>query len=145
MKISILLTLLLIFSISSLSIANGQMEPDSSQMEHDPSKDLSELLKDEGQFFSNKRSGDFHEIFVLKATQEPSNSIRIKEGTSVKITGTIDRSFSTILVEGNLRIIDTRDSALRVQKIIVAPSGSLTIGNNQSPIKADKKAETPKH
>jgi len=141
MKISIFLTFLLILSISSLSIASGQMEPDSSQMEHDPSKDFAELLKDEGQFFSNKRSGDFHDTFVTKATQEPSNGIRVKAGTSVVLTGTIDREFSTILVEGNLRIIDTGDSALRVQKIIVAPSGSLTIGDNLSPIKADKKVE----
>jgi len=47
----------------------------------------------------------------------------------------------TILVEGDLQIIDTGDSALRVQKIIVAPSGSLTIGDNQNPIKSDKKVE----
>jgi len=138
---SIFLTFLLILSISSLSFASGQMEPDSSQMEHDPSKDLSKLLKDEGQFFSNQKSGDFHENFVRKATQGPSKNILIKAGTLVELTGTIDRSFSTILVEGDLRIIDTGDSALRVQKIIVAPSGSLTIGDNQSPIKADKKAE----
>jgi len=141
MIISIFLTFLLILSISSLSFASGEMEPDSSQMENDPSKDLSKLLKDEGQFFSNKRSGDFHENFVIKATQGPSNNILIKEGTFIELTGTLDREFSTILVEGDFRIIDTGDSALRAQKIIVAPSGSLTIGDNQSPIKADKKAE----
>ncbi len=143
MKISILIAFFLILSISSLSIASGQMDPDSSQMEHDPSKDFAELLKGEKKsaFFTNQKSGDFHENFVKKATQEPSNNIQIKAGTLVKLTGTIDREFSTILVEGNLRIIDTGDSSLRVQKIIVAPSGSLTIGNNQSPIKGDKKAE----
>ncbi len=140
MKISILITFLLILSISSLSFASGQMNPDSSQMEHDPSKDLSKLLKDESEFFSNKRSGDFHDNFAIKATQGVSN-ILIKEGTLIELSGTNDSQFSTILVEGNLRIIDTGDSALRVQKIIIAPGGSLTIGNNQIPIKADKKAE----
>jgi len=138
---SIFLTFFLILSISSLSIASGQMEPNFSQMEHDPSKDLSELLKDESEFFPNQKSGDFHENFVIKETQEPSNNILIKAGTSIELSGTIDRLFSTILVEGDLRIIDTGDYALQVQKIIIAPGGSLTIGNNQSPIKADKKAE----
>jgi len=42
--------------------------------------------------------------------------------------------YSTILVEGNLRIINTGDSSLRVQKIIVGPTGSLTIGTNEKPI-----------
>jgi len=140
MNISLFLTFLLILSISSLSIASGQMDPDSSQMEHDPSKDMAELLKDERGFFSNKRSGDFHDNFAIKATQGASN-ILIKEGTLIELSGTNDSQFSTILVEGDFRIIDTGDSALRVQKIIVAPSGSLTIGNNQNPIKADKKAE----
>jgi len=140
-KISIFLTFLLILSISSLSFASGEMEPNSPQLEHDPSKDLSELLKDEGKFFSNQKSGDFQTNFVRKATQGTSNSILIKEGTLIKLSGTIDRSFSTILVEGNLRIIDTGDSAFLVQKIIIAPGGSLTIGDNQNPIKADKKVE----
>ncbi len=91
MKISIFLTLLLILSISSLS-ANGELEQNSSKMEHhssnmehDPSRDLSELLKDEeeSRFFTNQKSGDFHENFLRKATLEPTNSIRIKAGTSV--------------------------------------------------------------
>lgn len=133
LKISIFVGLL-ILSISSLSMVYGQME-------HDPNKDLSELLKDENEseFFANQRSGDFQESFLRKSTQSPSNSILIKSGTSIKLTGTFDREFSTILVEGDLRIIDTGDSALRVQKIIVAPGGSLTIGDNQNPIKSDKK------
>jgi len=123
MKMSIFLTFLLVLSISSLSIASGQMEPNSSQMEqnssqmeHDPSKDFSKLLKDESQFFSNKRSGDFHDNFVRKATYVPSKNILIKEGTLIELTGTLDREFSTILVEGDFRIIDTGDSALRAQK-----------------------------
>ena len=135
-NIGIFLAFLLILLIPTFSFANGQIE-------HDPLEALTELLKDENtrKFFSNQRSGDFHENFVRKTTQEPSNSIIIKAGTSVKLSDTIERQFSTILVEGDLRIIDTGNSALRVQKIIIAPSGSLTIGNSQNPIEADKKGE----
>jgi len=143
MKFGLTLAFLLILQIFSLSNISGEIEDNSTKMEHDASKDFSELLKDEkkSQFFSNQKSGDFQKNFVRKETQGLPNSILIKEGTSVKLSGTIERSFSTILVEGDLRIIDTGDSSLKVQKIIVAPSGSLTIGDNQSPIKADKKAE----
>jgi len=141
MKFGLTLAFLLILQIFSLSNISGELQHNSTKMEHDPSKDLSDLLKDESQFFPNQQSGDFQKNFVRKETQGPPTSILIKEGTSVKLTGTIERSFSTILVEGNLRITDTGNSALRVQKIIVAPSGSLTIGDNLSPIKADKKIE----
>jgi len=142
-RLGLFFAFLLILPLFSLSIVYGQMEHDSPKLEHDPAKDFSELLKGENksQFVANQKSGGFQENFVRKATLEPSNSILIKSGTLIELSGTIDRSFSTILVEGDLRIIDTGDSAFRVQKIIVAPSGSLTIGNNQSPIKADKKVE----
>jgi len=142
-KLRLSLASLLFLLLFSITTVYGEMEQDTSKMNHNPSKEYAELLKDEDEtkFFTNQKSGNFHENFVRKATLAPSDSILIKAGTSVKLTGTIDRSFSTILVEGDLRIIDTGDSSLGVQKIIVAPSGSLTIGNNQSPIKADKKVE----
>jgi len=69
------------------------------------------------------------------------NNILIKSGTTITLTGSIDREYSTVLVEGNLKIIDTGDSSFRVQKIIVAPTGSLTIGNEESPIQDDKQVE----
>src|SRR3972149_10387510 len=144
MKFGLILAFLLILQISSLSVANGEMEHDSSKMENDHSKDLSDLLKDEdkSKFFANQSSEDFHTNFVRKATLEPSNNnILIKSGTLVKLTGSLDREYSTILVEGNLRIIDTGDSSLRVQKIIVGPTGSLVIGNKKNPIEDDKQVE----
>jgi len=142
-KFGLFLAFLSILLISSLSLANGQIEQDSSQMEHDPSKDLSELLKheDKSEFFTNQESGDFQKIFVRKATLPSSNNILIKSGTSVTLTGSLEREYSTILVEGNLKIIDTGKSSLHVQKIIVVPTGSLTIGNNKTPIEEDKQVE----
>lgn len=133
----------LVILISSLSFADSQIDHDSTNIKHDSSKDFSELLKDEdkSEFFTNLESGDFQTIFVKKATMNPSNNILIKSGTTVKLTGSIEREFSTILVEGNLKIIDTGDSSFHVQKIIVAPSGSLTIGNNENPIQSDKQVE----
>jgi len=142
-KFGMFLAFLSILLISSFSLANGQIEQDSSQMEHDPSKDLSELLKheDKSEFFSNHKSGDFQTIFLRDATLYPSNNILIKSGTSVTLIGSLERDYSTILVEGNLKIIDTGESSLRVQKIIVGPTGSLTIGNNKTPIEEDKQVE----
>jgi len=135
-KLGITLGLLLLIQIFSLSMVYGDME-------HDPSKDLSNLLKDENKskFFTNQKSGDFHENFLRKSTIPPANNIVIKSGTSVQLTGSLDREYSTILVEGNLIIVDTGDSALKVQKIIVGPTGSLTIGNEENPIDNDKNVE----
>jgi len=132
-KFSVILGLLLLIQIFSLSIVNGEIQ-------HDPSKDLTDLLKDENEseFFSNQKSGDFQGNFVRKSTLPPANNIVIKSGTSIQLTGSLDREYSTILVEGNLIIVDTGDSALKVQKIIVGPTGSLTIGNEENPIDNDK-------
>ena len=135
-KLCITLGLLLLIQIFSLSIVYGEMEQDSS-------KDFSELLKDENEskFFTNQKSGDFQKNFLRKETQGFPKSILIKDGTSVKLAGTLDREFSTILVEGNLIIVDTGDSALKVQKLIVGPTGSLTIGTEENPIDNDKNVE----
>jgi len=143
LKSGLTLGFLLILQIFSLPNISAEIQNDSIKMEHDPSKALSDLLEGNkvSEFFSNQQSGDFQKNFVRKETQGPPKSILIKEGTLIELSRTIDRSFSTILVEGDLRIIDTGDSALRAQKIIVAPSGSLTIGDNQSPIKSDKTVE----
>jgi len=139
MKYGILVGFLLVLQLFSFSAVYGQMEDDS-PMAHDPKIEFSLLLKDESEFLSNQKSGDFVENFVRKATLMPSN-ILIKSETSVKLTGTIEREYSTILIEGELKIIDTGDSSLRVQKIIIAPTGSLTIGDNENPIEFDKKVE----
>jgi len=143
-KFGLILGFLLFFQIFSISIVYGQMEQDSSKMEHDPTKDFAELLKfdDKSKFFKNSLNKDFIENFEKKATLESSeNNILIMPGTTVILEGSPTMEYSTILVEGNLRIKNTGDSALRVQKIIVAPTGSLAIGNNQNPIPDDKKVE----
>ncbi len=142
-KSVIIFALLLILQISSFHFVNGQMGPESIKMEHDPTKDFSELLKndDKSKFFTNQKNGDFFENFVRKATLPPSNDILIKSGTTITLTGSLDREYSTVLVEGNLKIIDTGDSSFRVQKIIVGPTGSLTIGNEKKPIQNDKQVD----
>jgi len=144
MKFSTSFAFLLILPIFFISNVYGEMEPDSTKMEHDPAKDFAGLLKEENisKFFTNQRSGDFFESFEEQKIQEPSdNNILIKSGTTIQLEGSPSREYSTILVEGNLRIIDTDDSSLRVQKIIVGPTGSLIIGDEQNPIKYDKRVE----
>jgi len=152
-KFGLALALLLFLQIFSLSIVNAEVEPehdsskvenDSSKVEHDPSKDFSELLKDENKlkFYTNQRSGDFIDNFEQRKIREPSDyNIIIKSGTTVNLEGSPTREYSTILVEGDLKIIDTGDSSLRVQKIIIGTTGSLTIGNEINPIKHDKQAD----
>jgi len=94
-KFVLFLAFLSILLISSLSLANGQIERDSSKMEHDPSNDLSKLLKheDKSEFFSNHDSGDFQTIFLRDAIQYPSNNILIKSGTYVTLTGSFERAY----------------------------------------------------
>jgi len=136
-KFGLTFVLLLLLQIFSTPIVSGQMEID-------PSKDLSDLLKDEdkSKFFTNQRSGDFFENFEEREIQESSeNNILIKSGTTIKLEGFPTLEYSTILVEGNLRIIDTGDSSLRVQKIIVGSTGSLTIGDEENPISDEKQVE----
>ena len=143
-KFGLALAFLLIIQLFSLSTVYGEMENDSEKMEHDPSKDFSELLKydNESRFFKNQGSGDFLDYFDKRVIKESSdNNILIKPETILTLEGSPTREYSTILVEGNLRIIDTGDSALRVQKIIIAPTGSLTIGNQENPIEYDKRVE----
>ncbi len=143
MKFALTLGILLIIQIFSISLVYGEIEHNSTKMEHTTSKDLSVLLKDEdeSQFFTNQKSGGFHENFLRKATLSPPSNILIRSGTTITLTGILDREYSTVLIEGNLKIIDTGDSSFRVQKIIVGPTGSLTIGNEKNPIQDDKQVE----
>ena len=107
------------------------------QEEQSENHDFSELLKDENKyiFLTNQKGNDFSTNFddslELKSSK---NNILIKSGTSITLDGNVKHEFSTMLVEGTLRIIDTSDSALKVQKIIIAPSGQLIIGTEQDPI-----------
>lgn len=142
-KFGLFLIFISIIIISSLSYVHGQTEHDSTTMEHDTAREISELLKyeEKSDFFSNQKSGDFQTIFLRKEISDPSNNILIKSGTTITLTGSLEKEYSTILVEGNLKIIDTGDSSLQVQKIIVGPTGSLTIGNNETPIKDDKQVD----
>ncbi len=143
-KIGLILGLVIIIQVFSIPIIVGEMEHDSAKMEHDHTKDLSDLLKDEDEssFFSNQFSGDFIEFFDENEIQESSkNNILIKSGTTVTLQDSPNLEYSTILVEGKLRIIDTKDSALYAQKIIISPTGSLTIGDKKNPISYDKSAK----
>jgi len=144
-KFGLALAILLFLQIFSLSIVNAQEEDDTTEMEHDPSKDFSELLKYENKlgFYTNQGSGDFINNFEQRKIRDPSDyNIIIKSGTTINLEGSPStREYSTILVEGDLRIINTGDSSLRVQKIIIAPSGSLTIGDKENPIKHDEQVD----
>jgi len=64
-KFGFVLGILLGLQLISFSIVNGEIEHDSTIMEHDPAIDFSELLKDEDEskFFTNHRSGDFFRLF----------------------------------------------------------------------------------
>jgi len=107
-------------------------------------KDLENLLKNENKFIflTNKMGQDFTQNFGDPAKLETSdNSILIKSGTTVTLKGTQLPEYSTILVEGVLRFIETDNSSLKVQKIIVAPNGELIIGTEKNPIEKTKKVE----
>jgi len=143
-KFGLTVTGLLFLQIFSLSIVYGEIENEPTKMEHDPTKDLAELLKDEdkSKFFSNSITSDFIVNFDKKVTLEASkNNILIKEGSTVVLKGSLTKEYSTILIEGNLRIFDTGDSSLRVQKIIIGPTGSLLIGYEKEPISDKKNVE----
>lgn len=106
--------------------------------------EFSKLLEGENKrdFFASTKSGSFGSNFGSKEKLEShGNDIWIKLDNNIVIEGTLLREYGTILIEGDLTIIKTGDFPLKVQKIIVAPSGKLTIGTNETPIEKNKKAE----
>jgi len=106
--------------------------------------ELEKLLQDENKyiFLTNKFGTDFTENFGdQEKLMLSDNNILIKSGTTVILKGSQLPEFATILVEGNLRFDETENSSLKVQKIIVAPSGQLSIGTEEKSIEKGKKAE----
>ncbi len=130
--------LFLIFSILFLSctFAYGQTEVDINEM--------SNLLEDESKndFLKSTKSGKLNENFGNRAkVTEHGNDIWIMPGHRITIDDSATSEFGTILIDGTLEIFETGDNPLRTQKIIVGPSGKLTIGINETPIDKNKKAE----
>jgi len=106
--------------------------------------EFDELLEDENRFIflTNKNRLDFSSNFDdPKKLLTSDNSILIKSGTTVTIEGNQIPEYSTILIEGHLKFIASESTSLKVQKIIVAPNGELTIGTNENPIKKSKNVE----
>jgi len=128
----------LIFSILLLSstFAYGQSEVDINEM--------SNLLEDESKndFLKSTKSGKLNENFGNRAkVTEHGNDIWIMPGHRITIDDSTKSEFGTILIDGTLEIFETGDNPLRTQKIIVGPSGKLTIGTNETPIDKNKKVE----
>ena len=65
----------------------------------------------------------------------------IKEGVNLNINGELLPEFSTILIEGSFRIYDTEENPLKVQNIIIAPTGKLIIGTKNEPIDQKRAVE----
>lgn len=114
------------------------------QIDQSVDNELSKILKDDDKssFLTNQSGQDFLENFgdtnKLKLSK---NNILIKSGTTVVLEGSPLPEYSVILVEGTLEIINTGDSSLRVQKIVVAPNGHLIIGSEKHPIKKESSLE----
>lgn len=107
------------------------------QIQTSSENDIAELLKgenvsnflviqEERKFVSNFRD----ENKLLSA----GNSVLIKSGIESVIDGESLPEFSTLLIEGTLRVLESNGFPLKVQKIIIGPSGKLIIGTNETPI-----------
>ena len=120
------------------------LHPSYAEIEHSTNKTMSDLMENENRyiFLTNQRGQDFNFNFgdAVKLNQADS-SIIIKSGTTVVLDESPKQNYETILVEGELRITNTENIPLRVQKIIVGPSGLLTIGNNQNPVNDENTVE----
>jgi len=130
--------LFLIFSILFLSctFAYGQTEVNLNE--------ISKLLEDESEndFLKSTKSGKLNENFGNRdRVTEHGNDIWIMPGHRITIDDLDTLEFGTILIDGTLEIFGTGDNPLRAQKIIVSPSGKLTIGTNETPIHKNKKVE----
>ena len=131
------ISIILLIQIVFLSNSYGELE-------NSHNDEINVLLQDENKskFLTNERGQDFHDNFRdLGKLAIAENNILIKKSTSVRLDGDKLPEFSTIFIEGELEIINTDDSALRVQKIIIAHGGKLTIGTEELPIKSDDKVE----
>jgi len=114
------------------------------QEEHNIQDEMSNLLEDESKndFLKSTKSGKLNENFGNRAkVTEHGNDIWIMPGHRITIDDSATLEFGTILIDGTLEIFRTGDNPLRTQKIIVGPSGKLTIGTNESPIDKNKKVE----
>jgi hypothetical protein len=65
------------------------------------------------------------------------NDVRIHANQELIIASELPYDFSTILIEGTLKIYSNNKSVLKAQKIIIAPYGKLIIGNYNDPIYND--------
>ena len=134
-----LLSIILLIQIVFLSNSYGESE-------NSHNDEINVLLQDENtsNFLTNERGQDFHDNFRdLSKLSFAENNILIKKNTIVRLDGGKLPEFSTIFIEGELKIINTDDSVLRVQKIIIAHGGKLTIGTEELPIKSDDKPSSP--
>ena len=110
------------------------------QEAHNPNDELLKLLEGENKqnFLSNLKDDNFGNKEKLETHD---NDILIKFGTNVILDRLNFFEYGTILIEGTLTIYDTGELPLRVQKIIVAPSGKLIIGTEKIPIEKKKTVE----
>jgi len=91
-------------------------------------------------FLSSTKSGSFVSNFGdYKKVESHGNDLLIRYGDNVVLEESQLSEFGTILIEGTLFIYETGEFPLRVQKIIVAPTGKLRIGTDENPIDKNKK------
>jgi len=115
------------------------------QTEQDQASIISKLLVHENvdnflvnQGDNNVFASNFQNISNLKPSQR---DVLIKADSELIIAGEKLQEFSTILIEGTLRIYGTDEFPLRVQKIIVTPTGKLIIGTDEQPIYRGRNVE----
>jgi len=126
--------------LGSLFLCMGILSIVYAQEAHNPNDELIKLLEGENKqnFLSNQKDSNFGNKEKLESHD---NDILIKFGTNVVLDRLNIFEYGTILIEGTLTIYDTGELPLRVQKIIVAPSGKLIIGTEKIPIEKKKTVE----
>lgn len=97
---------------------------------------------DKNTFIENGEGNRFASNFRnTERLRDSGNNILIKQGSVLILEGERIPEFSTILLEGTLKIRQTNEFPLKVQKIIIAPTGRLIIGTDQQPITPSGLAE----
>jgi hypothetical protein len=116
----------------------------SGEIDHSGHHEIFKLLEGEniGNFLAIKNGIKFEQNFVdIEKLNAAENDIFIEPNTDVIISGDAAPEFSTILIEGTLRIHQTGQHPLKVQKIIISPTGKLVIGTQDEPILPTQRVE----
>lgn len=83
--------------------------------------------------------GDWNDASTWHNGEVPGDGARvlIPEGIAVNYTSVNDASLFTVRVDGHLHFATDQDSRMVVDTMVVSPSGHMTIGTEEDPVRAD--------